>query len=84
MTKRFKRIGGLSGADGLAAAIIHQAVIDAIQADPETMRDAWAYLGGPWYRFHADALGIPSDVWPVAIDQLSIDELIVITDKLRG
>jgi len=82
-TRHWKR-EGLTGADGLAAAIIHQAVIDAIQADAETMRDAWAYFGSEWYRFKADALGIPSDTWPAALVSTSVDDFIGITNRLRG
>jgi hypothetical protein len=84
MTKRQKRPAGLVGAEGLAAAIIHQATIDAIKADPETMRDAWAYLGGDWYGMKAEALGISPDTWPVALESTSVDEFIGITDRLRG
>lgn len=84
MTKRIKRPTGLVGASGLAAAIISQATVDAVKADPETMRDAWAYLGGDWYRLHADALGIPSDAWPTTLEHSSVSEFIWITDRLRG
>jgi hypothetical protein len=84
MTKRFKRPAGLVGASGLAAAIIAQATVDAVNADPETMRDAWAYLGGDWYRMKADMLGIPSDAWPTALEHTSVSEFIDLTDRLRG
>ncbi|GAG19848.1 unnamed protein product [marine sediment metagenome] len=83
MTK-LVRVKGLSGGRGLATAIIHQATVDACRADPETMRDAWAYLGSEWYRLHADALGIPPDTWPVALEHSSTKRFIEITDKIMG
>ena len=84
MTKRIKRPAGLSGADGLALAIIHQATADAIKADPDTMRDAWAYLGSDWYRLNADALGLPGDIMPVLIEQMAHDELLRISECILG
>jgi hypothetical protein len=84
MPKRFKRPSGLTGADGLAAAIIAQASIDAVKADPETMLDAWAFRGTGWYRFLADELGVPSDAWPVALEHSSTKRFIEITDKIMG
>ena len=83
--KRIKNQKGLKGVEGLALAIIAQSVNDAIDArDRDTMIDAWAYLGGDWYGLHADALGIPSDAWPVALEQISIDDFIEITDMIIG
>jgi hypothetical protein len=75
---------GISGYNGLVLAVIMTATNDAINADRETMRDAWAYLGGDWYRLHADALGIPSDAWPVALEHSSTKRFIEITDKIMG
>jgi len=83
MTK-LVRVKGLSGGRGLATAIIHQATVDACRADPETMRDAWAYLASDWHRFHTDALGILPGTWPVALEHTSVSEFIRITDRLRG
>ena len=84
MTKRMKRPSGLTGVDGLVTAIIAQATTDAVKARPDIMRDAWAYLGGDWYRLHTDALGIPSDAWPVALEHSSTKRFIEITDKIMG
>jgi hypothetical protein len=80
---RLVKVTGLSGGRGLAAAIILQATIDALgNSGDEPLVDAWAYLGGDWYRFHADMLGIAPDAWPVALEHTSVDEFIGITDKI--
>jgi hypothetical protein len=74
MPKRLKRPAGLVGTSGLAAAIISQAVSDALTGDRDNMLDAWAYLGSDWYRWKADVLGIPPDAWPVALEHTSVSE----------
>lgn len=61
-----QRQGLLRGEEGLVTAIIHQALVDAIDGRP----DAIAYFDSWWYRHHLSILGLPEDWLPDALERV--------------
>ena len=69
---RIKMPAGLAGPEGLLAAIISRATVDAMGAGGAANAiDALAYFGGPAYQNHLAWLGLPNDIRPVAFKQES-------------
>jgi len=57
----------LAGAEGILAATIARATLDAVGGDYDQVIDALAYFHGPVYRHHATALGLPGNARPVVL-----------------
>jgi hypothetical protein len=80
--QRIKVTNGISGGDGLLAAIIARAVNDLSGPDPAMAIDALAYLGSDHYRGHLERLSLPADYVPVALTEITTDDFIKDTERI--
>ena len=55
------RFDGFQGADGLVAAVIGQALNDAIAGPCDEQIEALDYLTGPWAKHHFEVLDLRRD-----------------------
>jgi len=65
---KFNVPAGLSGYDGLAIRIIHDAAEDVTSDDADLATDAIIFFGGWWYRHIVECLGYAPDRLPEPLE----------------